>query len=284
MVQQVFAIFQSSQNLDVQSIVQSIFPTSSDQFVIQASVALNSIVSKVSSASLNFLIGIFLEAPTLLLNFFIICFVFFFALRDNEKLKEFVKDLSPFNQSKEKLIVKSFKDITDAVIYGQIVIGIVQGILTGLGLWFFGVDNVLVLTLLATVLSIAPILGPFLIWVPVAVYLYTTSDPLLASGYVLYNLLIVSAADNLLRTYLISRRTNMSSAIILIGMNCWSELPDLNKIRWDIPRLRPPFLDWYTHWRQFFRESRGMIVNCTQGGLLYVDGVQMADFDMLVVK
>ncbi|PIN92826.1 hypothetical protein COU54_05425 [Candidatus Pacearchaeota archaeon CG10_big_fil_rev_8_21_14_0_10_31_24] len=218
MVQQVFSIFQASQSLDVQGVVQSIFPTSSEQFIIQASVAMNSIVSKVSSASLNFLIGLFLEAPTLLLNFFIICFVFFFALRDGEKLKEFMKDLSPFNQSKEKIIVKSFKDITDAVIYGQIIIGLVQGALTGIGLWLFGVDNVLVLTSLATVLSIAPILGPFLIWVPVAVYLFTTSDPLIATGYVIYNLVIVSAADNLLRTYLISRKTNMSSAVILVGM------------------------------------------------------------------
>src|SRR3989338_4093225 len=217
-VDQVFQMFRYTQTLDIQKILINLFPTASEQFSVQAGVAVNSFISKISSAALNSLVSVFLDVPTISLQLFIICFIFFFALRDHQELKEFVTGLSPFSQTKEKMLVKHFKDITDSVIYGQIIIGLVQGALAGIGFLIFGVNNALVLTLLATILSITPIVGPFIIWIPVSVYLFATGSPGVAFGYLLYNLIIVSTVDNVLRSYLVSRRTNLSPAVILIGM------------------------------------------------------------------
>jgi predicted PurR-regulated permease PerM len=217
-VEQIFEMFKYAQSLDIQNILMGIFPTASEQFSAQASVAVSSFVSKISATVLNSLVSVFLDVPTISLHLFIVCFVFFFALRDHAALEEFVTGLSPFGAAKERLLVKHFKDITDSVVYGQIIVGLVQGALAGIGFLIFGVKNVLVLTLLATLLSITPIVGPFVIWIPVSIYLFTSGPSGVALGYLLYNLLIVSTVDNILRTYLVSRRTNLSPAVIFVGM------------------------------------------------------------------
>lgn len=217
-VQQIFAIFKFSQSIDIGNIINALFPTASAQFSQQAIVAISSFINKVSTAALNGLVGVFLDVPTITLNLFIACFVFFFALRDGDQLREFFVDLSPFSETKERVLVKHFRDITDSVIYGQIIIGLVQGALAGLGFLMFGIKNALVLTILATLLSITPIVGPFIVWIPIAIYLFASGNTNIAFGYLLYNLLIVSTVDNILRSYLVSRRTNLSPAVIFVGM------------------------------------------------------------------
>jgi len=218
-IDQVFDIFRASQELNIHSSVRNLFPGSSDAFVVQATVTLNSVISKMSSALLNSMVDIFLNAMTILLHLFIVGFVFFYSLRDAEKLKKLAKDISPLDKSKERVLSKKFKDITSSLIYGQVVVGIAQGALVGIGLFIFGVPNALILTLLATVLSIIPIIGPGLVWMPITLYLFFIGSPGTAVGYLIYNLIFVFAlADNILRYHIISRRARLSPVIVLVGM------------------------------------------------------------------
>ncbi len=217
-MQQVFQVFTAFQKVDVYSFLRSIFQTGNEQFISQLSDTITNLIGKGSSAALNTLLNIFRELPRILLNLFIVCFVFFFGLRDSEHLKTFFKGLSPFSESKEKILVKHFKDITDSVIYGQVVIGLVQGSLAGLGLLLFGVENALVLTLIAIFFSIIPFIGPAVVWFPVGIYLFSTGNTALAIGFFAYNIFFVAVIDNVLRTYLVARKTNISSALILVGM------------------------------------------------------------------
>jgi predicted PurR-regulated permease PerM len=161
---------------------------------------------------------VFLELPTISLHLFIIFFVFFFALRDGERLREFASQLSPFSRAHERILVQQFKDITDSVVYGQLIVGLVQGGLAGIGFLLFGVKNALVLTVLAIFLSILPIVGPFILWVPIGIFMLATGETGKGIWFILYNAIIVSLVDNFLRTYLISRKTDISPAVILVAM------------------------------------------------------------------
>jgi len=73
--------------------------------------------------------------------------------------------------------------------------------------------------------------------------------------------------------------------VILIGMDCWNDDIDVKNIHWDNPTLFPPYLNWYVEWRGLLEKSpKGFLVNCTQGGILYVDGMVRADFNRLVIR
>lgn len=217
-IQQVFEIFRLVQSVNLQDFVNAIIPTASSQISAQIAIAAGSFTSKVASVLLNSMTGFLINLPTILLHLFLVVFIFFFTLRDSEKLKAFIADLSPFAKSREEILVKQFKDITDSIIYGQVVVGIFQGILTGIGLFVFMIPNTLFLTLLATIFAIIPTIGPSLVWIPVVIYLFIKGKTIVAIAFLIYNLAIVSTAENIIRLYIISHKTNISSVIVLVGM------------------------------------------------------------------
>jgi len=188
------------------------------EFSQQFSVAASSFVNKMASSFLNRFTNVLLNSPTILLNILLILFIFFFGLRDGEKFIIYIQDLSPLSKEVEKKIFQQFKDITYSVVYGNIIVGIVQGVVTGIALLVLGIPNAVVLTLLAIFFSMFPILGPWLIWVPVDFYLFTTGRTTAAFGLLIYGLIFISWIDNLLRPLIISKRTKINSAIVLVGM------------------------------------------------------------------
>ena len=108
--------------------------------------------------------------------------------------------------------------MTSSIIFGYILIGIIQGIATGIGLLIFGVPHALLLTVFAIFASIIPIVGPWLVWVPAAIYLFSIGNTTAAILFILYSAIIVSSTDNFLRPYIIARKTGVSSVIVLVGM------------------------------------------------------------------
>lgn len=219
MTQQVFEIFRFSQTFEIHKLIETLFPTASSQFIVQLTTAFDTFISKTTSAILNNLVNVFLSLPKFLLNIFIVGFVCFFTLKDYDSLKGFMSEISPFGKSHENVVIKQFKRITDSVIYGQVVVGILHGVLAGVALILLNVPNSIVLTVVAIILSIVPFVGPAFVWIPTAIYLfYIGKSTTLLAIFVIYNLLIVSNIDNLVRAYIVSKKSEISSAIILVGM------------------------------------------------------------------
>ncbi len=217
-LQQVYQLYGQYQSLDVRAIVSSIFPNLSPQLETQIATTLNNLVITLTTTISNLITNFFLDIPYLLVDLFIMAFVFYYVLRDSDKLAEFFKSLSPLSEAHQKMLVKHFRDMTDSIIYGQVIVGIVQGACAGLGFALFGINNALVLTILAIIFSIIPFLGPFIIWVPVTAFLFASGNISWAVAYLLYNILIVSVIDNVIRSYIISKKTKISPAVIMVGM------------------------------------------------------------------
>ncbi len=218
MIDQVFQVFQSTQNLNIQGFITELIPGNSETITTQIAVGISSALNKLTTSILTRLGNLILEFPRIILQIVIIAFVFFFTLRDKEELKEFAAGLSPLNKNQEKEIVKQFKDITESIVYGHVVVGVLQGIFAGIGFLVFGVNHVLLLTSLAVLLSVIPVLGPSIVYLPVFFFLLATASPITAVVFLIYNLIVVSSLDNILKAHIVSRRTDISQVIVLIGM------------------------------------------------------------------
>ncbi len=217
-IQQISDMFLFLQALDVSSFVQKVLPGLSTQLQVDITTTIVSFLGKITTASLGALTNLLFNLPTVLLHAAVIIFVFYFTMRDSDKLKAFALEISPLRKEKQAVLVTQFRDITSSLVYGQIIIGIVQGIATGIGLLIFGVPRALLLTLFAVGASILPLIGPWLIWIPAAIYLFTASTTGAAIGFSIYSLLVVSTIDNFLRPYIVARKTKSSSVFVLIGM------------------------------------------------------------------
>ena len=216
---QFFELFRLSDQINMDAIIKTILPSASDQLVNQLSLTANNSIGKIGSTILNSLLNLLVNFGTIALHLLLVGFVFFFTLRDEDKLKEFCSGLSPLNKDQEKKIIFQFKNITSSIIYGQIVIGILQGILAGISFFIVGVPNAIILTVISMILGTIPMIGVGIIYIPVAIFLILgNAPPLTVILFLAYNLLFVSTIDNFLRAHLISRKTQMSQAIVIIGM------------------------------------------------------------------
>lgn len=212
---QIFDAYVYSQNMDITGTFQNFLAS---QVSKDALVVISNFFSHSTNLIFTKLSNILLDLPNILLQLVVVLFVFFFGMRDGEKLKEYIKGVSPFSKQLEENLSTNFKSITNSVIYGHIVVGIIQGILTGIGLLIAGVPNMLMLTVIAIFASVLPILGSWLVWIPAVIYLFVSGHTGSAIFLLLYCAIIVSWIDNILRPYIISRRTNLSSGVVFVGM------------------------------------------------------------------
>lgn len=219
LITQSFKIFQATLQIDFISTLKDIFPNffASQQFSTQISSVFSSFLTNTSNSITNSLTNILLNLPTLSMHLLVVLFTFFFVLRDKEEISNYIKSLLPFPKEIENKLFKYSSEITKSVLYGQVIIGILQGLIAGLGFFIFGVPNALFLTLLAALFGILPILGTPIIWAPVAIYMFIAGNNTAGWGVVVFGV-ISSTIDNILRPLFIAKRTSISSAIILISM------------------------------------------------------------------
>jgi predicted PurR-regulated permease PerM len=204
----------SVQNLNLTEILSNFIDS---EIVSVIAINLDNIIGAAFSLFLTQLKDILVNLPSLLFQFVVFLFTFYFATRDAEKFQTYISSLSPFSATTEKKFFKEFRGITNAIIFGQVLIGVIQGLALGAGLFFLGVPNVLILTLVAAMLSMIPVLGSWLVWLPVSVFLLVTDQTFAGVFLILYGGLFVSSIDNLLRPYILSKQSTLPVALSLIG-------------------------------------------------------------------
>lgn len=218
LIRQVFSIYVSLQNVDLGSLVSSWLPsTIGSEFVTRAGYQINSSLGSLVSKFMNQFLGILVNLPDLLLKFVVFFFTFFFAIRDAEKISSYISSISPFPASMERKFKSEFRGITNSIMLGQVLIGVVQGLALGLGLLVLGVPNLLTLTVITMIVAIIPVLGVWLVWLPIVVILLINGN--VTSGLILlfYGGLFVSSLDNFIRPYLLSKSSALPLGVSLIG-------------------------------------------------------------------
>lgn len=218
-IDQAFKIYLTVQQTDFVSLLKDVFPSlfASEQFSTEVGSTIHSFTTNTINSFLNVFSDFILNFPSLLLNSLVVIFTLFFALRDKDKLIAYIKGISPFSKDIENKFFRYSKEITASVLYGQVVLGFVQGIVLLLGFLILGIPNYLLLGVLGIIAGILPIIGPMLIWIPVAGYMLIQGNVVGFVGVLIVGI-ISSNIDNLLRPVFISKMTKLPSSIVLIGM------------------------------------------------------------------
>lgn len=218
-IDQSIKFYISSQQMDLITPFKTIFPSlfKTETFSTEIGSAIQSFVTKSTNSLMNNLSNFILNFPRIFLQLLVVFFTFFFVLRDNDKLILYIKSLLPFSKEVETKLFHSSKNITMSIIYGQVLVGIVQGAITGIGFFLFKVPNALLLTVLAAVAGIFPIIGTAVVWIPVAIFFFLAGNTVSAFGVIIFGL-ISSVLENFIKPIFVSKRTKVNSSIILIGM------------------------------------------------------------------
>ncbi len=103
------------------------------------------------------------------------------------------------------------------VVNGILGTSLAQSVLALIGFWIAGVPGAMLLGLLTFFLSILP-MGPPLVWVPAALWLYFQGDTAMAVFLGIWGLLLISSIDNVIKPYLISRGGTLPLLLVFMGV------------------------------------------------------------------
>jgi predicted PurR-regulated permease PerM len=103
------------------------------------------------------------------------------------------------------------------VVQGIIGTAIAQGVLAGIGFRIAGVPGPILLGLITCVLALVP-MGPPLIWIPAAAWLFHEGHPYWALFMAAWGAIAISGIDNVLRPYLISQGSRLPFILVLLGV------------------------------------------------------------------
>lgn len=168
---------------------------------------------------------IVIRIPNIIVGVFLALFISFFLFKDGKKLMNNIAEMVPLTKRySDKLIEKSNK-VTYSVVYAHIIVAIVQGILGAIGFYVLGISSALFWGVVMAILSLLPIIGPAIIWIPGSIFLLINGivinsyfDIGKGIGLLLYGLLIISTSDNFLRVKIIGDTGQVHPLTVLIGI------------------------------------------------------------------
>jgi len=207
-------------------------------------------VEKISAGAISYSTSALENIPLLLLQFFIFFVIMFFSMTKSDEILDFIKNVLPFRESARQKFVNEFKEVSNGVIFGIFVVGIIQGITAGIGFWIFGVPEAILLTVASMIAVIVPYLGSAIIWIPVSIGLMLTVSMTKGILLLLYGIVVIGVMENIIRPYIVSRKTKISFAIILIGMVGGFELLGLIGLI-----AGPLILDYLLLFIEFYRQG-----------------------------
>lgn len=220
LINQIFDAYITIQSFDTLGLLKKIFPFlfSSPQISANFAASYNTFLSTTTQTSLEKLTGVLSDLPSLILKLAIVVIVFFYALRDGDKIIELLKDSLPFNKSTTIRFIQKSKSVTFSTLFGRIVIGIVTGILSGIGFYFAGVQSTLLLTVLAIITSIIPIVGPWIVWIPVTVGLFLSGQTSAGVFLLIYSATVVTLFETISHPIIISKQSQIPNSLTIIGL------------------------------------------------------------------
>lgn len=154
---------------------------------------------------------------TFLLHFFLMLYTMFFLLMDGTSMLRSVLNHLPLRATEKQQMTDRFVSVMRATVKGTIVIGILQGTLSGIAFWVIGIPDALFWTVVMIVLSILPVIGGALVWLPACLILAATGEVMKGMLLAGFCSLIVGSVDNVLRPRLVGRDTKLHDVLILFS-------------------------------------------------------------------
>jgi predicted PurR-regulated permease PerM len=152
------------------------------------------------------------------LSLLVAFFFLFYFFRDREEVGTFVRSFVPLSERETNQVVARVGDTVFASIYGTLVVAAVQGTLGGLMFWWLGLPTPLLWGAVMGLLSIIPVLGAFIIWIPAALFLAAEGSWGKALVLTLWGTVVIGVIDNLLYPILVGKRMRLHTVPVFIAI------------------------------------------------------------------
>jgi len=162
--------------------------------------------------------GILKNSVLVVFDIIVLVVAIFFFFRDGPQLVRAIVDLIPMEEADKHMVIARLDETLTAIVRSAFITATVQGTLAGVGFAVAGVGFPVLLGFTTALLALVPFAGAALVWAPVGLYLIYSGDQSAGIGILIWGAVAVSMSDNLVRTLLISGRTQMSLLLLFPGI------------------------------------------------------------------
>jgi len=153
-----------------------------------------------------------------LIHFFLMMLTIYYILLDGVRLKNYISELLPFPPGQQNLVVSKFREMARAIIVGNGINGIIQGILGGFGFYFFGLGSPFLWGTVIGFMAFLPIIGSSVVFVPATIIIALEGKFGVAASYFIYNLCYSSIMEYVVKPRLIGKGMRMNPLLVFFGI------------------------------------------------------------------
>lgn len=148
---------------------------------------------------------------------FVMFFTLYYFLSGGAKAMRYAMKISPLRDEHEKILVDKFISMSRATLKGTLVVAVVQGALGGIAFWVVGIPAPAIWGLLMAILSVIPLVGPPVIWLPAALVLLALGQVWQGVFLLAFGTGVISVVDNILRPKLVGKDTSIHPLLIFFA-------------------------------------------------------------------
>ncbi len=156
--------------------------------------------------------------PALIVGTMVFLFAFFYFLRDGAKMVAWLRRTAPLTPSTADVLLARTDNLMWAAVVGNVAVAGIQAILTVLAFFILGSDGLVFWSVLTFALSLLPLIGASIIWVPAVAYLALVGDATGAVGLLVYGTFVINGSDNLVRPLVMERGANLNAGLLVVSI------------------------------------------------------------------
>jgi hypothetical protein len=148
---------------------------------------------------------------------FVVAYYYFLA--DGPVLLQGAQRLIPVQREYQQQLLRQFEQAVRGVVVATFAAALGQGLATGLGMQICGARQFFILSLVATLTALVPVLGTWLVWGPYALWLWLhEGDWVRASLLAAYGGVGVGLLDNVIRSYVLHSNVKLHPLLAFVSV------------------------------------------------------------------
>jgi predicted PurR-regulated permease PerM len=154
----------------------------------------------------------------LIVNFFFMLLIIFYLLIDSKRLVSFIVKLSPLPDDQDQKLIGKFKDMSGAILIGNGLGGLIQGMLGGFVFWIFGLKSPFLWGVVMALLAFLPIVGIGAVFIPAAIFLFLKGQIAAGIFFLIFYIVLSSTIEYFLKPKLVGRRVQMHTLLVFLSI------------------------------------------------------------------
>lgn len=148
----------------------------------------------------------------------IMYFVLFFMLINIREIETAIRNAVPMKKENVDRFAKELEGQTFSNAIGSPVLALIQGLFASSGYWIFGLNEPFFWGIMTGFFSFVPFVGSALIWLPAALYMFTTGLHWQAAGIVIFGIVIIGSVDNIFRFVFQKKFADVPPLVTVFGV------------------------------------------------------------------